>query len=550
MTDRVSIEPAVGVKVKNPCCGVLFALSLVVLSGCARSVEPDAAAVACSALTGKVLSHGIVKQATPVTAGQSMSLAGVDDKVVAPFGFCRIEATLRSEPGSEIQSLYWLPMKPSWNGKFVGLGNGFGGVIQEAHMFPALRQGFAVAATDMGHPASFPQNLAPMNGKWAYQQPVKVLDWAYRANHLTAATGKELIDAHFGQKPKRSYFHGCSDGGREALMQAGRYPDDYDGIIAGAPAAAFTDLMAHAQWNNRQAVPTQLTEEKLDRLHAEVLDRCDALDGAKDGLLESPSACRFDPEVLSCKPGDDPKRCLTGAEVEAVRATYRGPRTADGQQLSAGFSPGSEYKEGWSLWITGPTLPLVGTVKSMTGGSLLSTDFFRWMVHADPDWERERFDLDKDLPLARQRLAATINSDQLDMTPFFARNGKLMLYHGWSDAALPPMNTVRYFERLQARHADAATQQLRLFMAPGMGHCMGGPGPSVFDALDAMDRWTEGGPPPEQMVATKFDKDAAGALGQTAKVQRTRPLCAWPKVARWTGQGSIDAAENFSCQTP
>lgn len=528
-----------------------IAFALVALTGCARSLPADEETAACQALQGRALGAGVIKRAEAVAPGQKLSLAGAKAEPSVPFGFCRIEVTLSAEPGSEIQSAYWLPVKTAWNGKFFGIGNGgFGGVIMESQMFPALRNGYAVGATDLGHPASFPKTLAPMNAKWAYKQPAKLIDWAHRANHLTAEAGKEVLIAYFGQKPKRAYFHGCSDGGREALMEAGRYPQDYDGIIAGAPAAAFTDLLTQAQWNSGQAEPTNLTEEKLRRLHEAVLDRCDALDGAKDGLIENPGACRFDPEVLQCKAGDDGKRCLAKVEVEAVRAIYQGPRTRDGQQMR-GFSYGSEYVTGWSLWITGPELPMVGTVKRMTGGSMLSTDFFRWMVHADPDWGREKFDFDKDLAAARQKLATTINSHELDLSPFFSRGNKLLLYHGWSDAALPAANTVDYYEKLRNRHGDTATQQSRLFMAPGMGHCMGGPGPSFFDAVGALDRWVEGGAAPEQLLATKYAEDEAGLLNPAgAKVLRTRPLCAWPRQARWNGKGSLDAAENFSCEMP
>lgn len=287
----------------------LFAL----FAGCARSAQPlEETASACAALVGRSLANGSVKEATFTAAGQSLSLAGAKEEVKAPFGFCRTKLALQSEPGSEIQTEVWMPVKANWNGKFVGLGNGgFGGVILESHLFGTMRHGFAVAMTDMGHGASFPKTLAPMNAKWAYKSPIKVADWAHRANHLTALAGKELLNLYQGQWPKRAYFHGCSDGGREALMQAGRYPEDYDGIVAGAPAAAFTDLMAEAQWNARQAAPTNLVEEKLDRLHKTVVAHCDALDGAKDGLIENPSVCKFDPEVLLCKSGEAVERCLS-----------------------------------------------------------------------------------------------------------------------------------------------------------------------------------------------------------------------------------------------
>ncbi|HEY1130648.1 MAG TPA: tannase/feruloyl esterase family alpha/beta hydrolase [Roseateles sp.] len=493
---------------------------------------------------------GIVLEAKSVKAGEELSLEGAKSNPAAPFAFCRVTAKLASEPGSEIHSEVWLPEPKSWNGKFVGLGNGgYGGVIPAMHMVPPLRSGYAVAATDMGHGASFPKLLATTNAKWAHEDPIKLKDWAHRANHLTAVAGKELLARYTGQQPKRSYFHGCSDGGREALMQAGRYPDDYDGIVAGAPAAAFTDLMSQGAWNNRQAAQTKLLEDKLRALHNAVLAKCDALDGVKDGLIENPAACTFDPAPLQCK-DDDGKQCLSKTEVDAVRAIYQGPRLRDGTQFSRGFSPGSEYVEGWSLWITGPALPLVGTVKSMTGGGMISTDFFRWMVFGDSSWKSEKLDLDADLARARQKLSALINSNELDMSAFFKRDNKLLLYHGWADAALPAMNTIDYYDKLRGRHGEAASLRSRLFMAPGMGHCGGGPGPNVFDPVAALDQWMESGVAPERIVASKYDNDQAPPLGLPAKLQRSRPLCPWPKLARWDGKGSIDIADSFSCEAP
>lgn len=528
---------------------VLPVLVVVLLSACARESPAGTAATGCKELLGTKLGTGIVEKAAPVQAGESLSLMGVDKKPTAPFAFCRVLTKLQSEPGSEIQSEFWLPDPGAWNGKFVGLGNGgFGGVIQEAQLFGPLRMGYAVASSDMGHPPSFPKALAPLNAKWAFEQPVKVEDWAHRANHLTAQTGKELVGRFYGRQPKRSYFHGCSDGGREALMEAGRYPDDYDGVLVGAPAAAFTDIAAHFIWNARVLAPVDLTP-KLGLLRDAVLARCDALDGVKDGVLESPPRCDFDPATLQC-PSTDGPGCLTKAEVEAVRAIYQGPRTSKGVQVSSGFSLGGEDDKNWALWMTGPNVPVIGTVKKMTGQRMLATDFYRWMVFADPDWSIEGFDLDRDWTIGRERLAALVNANDFDMAPFFGHDKKLLVYHGWSDAALPPQNTINYVDKLRGRYADAASQRLRLFMVPGMGHCMGGAGPSVFDALTALDQWVEGGAPPERIVTSKFDDDMAGALGLAAKLVRTRPLCAWPNVARWSGNGSSDAAENFNCVDP
>lgn len=505
----------------------------------AAALSPLAQAHAgdCESLKGRTIGGGKVVSAEMMAAGQAFAVPST-----VPPGFrlpplsapiCRVKAQLAPVPGSEIETEVWLPQ--TWNGKFVGTGGGgFSGglgaapVILNAH----VAKGYAAAATNVGHPDS-------EGARWAYRQPVKLVDWAHRGNHVTAQFAKALIAAHYGKPARRAYFHGCSNGGRDALMEAWRYPQDYDGIVAGAPAAPWTRDMTAFAWNARALdgpPAVKFTPAKLKLVTDAVIAKCDVLDGVKDGLLEDPGACRFNPGELQCKAsGGD---CLSGEEVEALRAIYQGPRTRDGRQISAGFPPGHETVE-WANWITNPNSAQRG----------FATEFFRWMVHADEVWTLDRFDIDRDYALAVRRMRPIVDSDKPDLGPFHRHGGKLVLYHGWADAALPPGNTVDYYEALTKR-GGAAAAQTRLFMAPGMGHCLGGAGPSLVDWVGALDRWVDAGQAPESVIATRPESGLAAFVGLPTKTLQSRPLCAWPKRARWTGSGSTDDAANFTCVGP
>jgi feruloyl esterase len=256
-----------------------------------------------------------------------------------------------------------------------------------------------------------------------------------------------------------------------------------------------------------------------------------------DGVIDDPRTCRFDPGVLLCKAGDAPS-CLTAPQVQTARALYRGVRTADGKPFYPGYMPGAEAVPGtWDLWLTGPNAQ----------HGRFATDFMRYMVHSDASWDLTRFDLARDYPLAKRLQGANLDADNPDLGRFFGRGGKLLMYHGWQDAAIAPENTIDYFTRVQ-RTNQAARASARLFVMPGMSHCLAGPGPNVFDTLGTIDAWHQGGEAPERIVATKFDNDLFGYLGFPAKPIRTRPLCAYPKVARWNGTGSTDDAANFTCK--
>ncbi len=524
--------------------GSLGAFAL--LAGCAaRDNAPPAIAVqkvaTCEALVGLPLGNGRIDTAVPVAKGATVSTDAGKPGLPSAGAFCRVQATLTPVKGSSIKVEVWLPERAAWNGKLLGAGNGgFGSnlTVPSLLMRGGVEKGYASVGTDMGHFGE-----SDVDGKWALNAPEKIKDFGWRANHLAAETAKKVVAAYYATPLAASYFHGCSDGGREALMEAQRYPDDYDAILAGAPAIPWT-RMASAFAMDHLAVfgraESSIPNPKLKLLQTASLAKCDKLDGVADGVIEDPRQCRFDPAVLQCKAGDGPD-CLTAPQVEAARALYRGPVGADGKPFYFGTQPGAEAFAGtWDLWLTGPTAQ----------HGKFSTEFMRYMVHSNPDWQISSFDLARDYPLAKRLQSENLDADNPDLRGFFRHGGKLILYHGWQDAAIPPENTIDYYRRVQRANPADAAKSTRLFMVPGMSHCLTGPGPNVFDALGTLDAWRQGGAAPERMTATKFDNDLFAYLGLPAKPIRTRPLCAFPKVARWNGTGSTDDAANFSCSAP
>ena len=463
----------------------------------------------------------------------------------AATAYCRVDATLTPTPSSSIKVEVWLPPQGAWNGKFLASGNGgFGGTLggPRLTMRVAVRRGYATAGTDLGHTED---GASGEMAAWALHQPEKIADFGHRANHLTAEFAKLMIRRYYGAAPKHAYFQGCSDGGREALMEVQRYPGDYDGVIAGAPANAWSHLMiafAH-DWNASHDASGQIIPDaKLAAIEAAALKECDAGDGLKDGLISDPRQCRFEPSHLLCQ-GADTADCLTSAQATALKAIYDGPRDAAGKVLFPGFPVGADPSPiGWPLWITG--------AKGQQGS--FARSFFGDFVYDDAAWKVEGADLGKALAAAKARMGPVIDSDNPDLAAFAARGGKLILYHGWMDAAITPYSTVQYYEAVKRKMGAAQAERFtRLFMVPGMAHCLAGPGPNSFDVLTALETWTEQGKAPEQMVASKYANDLATFLDMPAgKALRTRPLCAYPKQARFSGTGSPDDAANWRCEAP
>lgn len=486
------------------------------------------------------LSTGQVEKASYVPRGgrlvselQSGILTPLNG-LTATVGFCRLTARLHPTPDSNIVVETWLP--DGWNGKLVGVGGGgFSGGLTTAALTlrGPLEAGYAGVATDVGHPAT-------ETAEWAFGHREKLIDYGHRANHLAAVSAKEEIARFYGRAPGHAYFSGCSNGGRDALMEVSRFPDDYDGVIAGAPAAPWTRLAASFVYNHQAVFGSGGASElgkKLGLINRAVIRKCDAADGVADGVIENPRACRFDPAELQCKPGDDPKVCLSGAEVAATRAIYRGPRLAGGKLVLNGFSVGGETT-GWDEWITSP--------KSSQAN--FGVQFFRWFVYGNGDWNAADFNLDRDFA-ASTDAGQILNSDNPDIRAFTRRGGKLIMYQGWNDAAIPPEATIGYFEAAR-RKSDPHAASTRLFMMPGMGHCFGGPGPNSFDMLPELDDWVERGKAPERVIATKYPNDLLALIKVPQKAIRTRPVCSWPKVARYNGTGSTDDAANFTCAKP
>jgi hypothetical protein len=520
-------------------------LVIGLLAGLAASaaLASGAAAAPCESLAGFKLPGGHIDSAAAVAQSGPIALGGAMPSLPSPAAFCRVQATLTPTPSSDIKIEVWLPPQGGWNGKLLGAGNGgygggFGSPILT--MLPAIKRGYAAAGTNMGHVSG-----ADIDASWALHQPEKIKDFAWRANHLTATAAKALIAAYYGAAPAHAYFQGCSDGGHEALMEAQKFPADYDGIIAGAPASAWTHLMTAFAWDERSShiggVPI-IPNAKLSLIQSAAQAQCAALDPLKDGYFNDPRACKFDPARLRCKVGDAAD-CLTDAQIAALRKIYSGPVSPrTGASLYPGYAAGSEAQPStWEMWITGP--------KAQHGS--FARAFYKDMVFSDANWDMASFDVDRDGARGDRELGGLINADDPDMTAFVRRGGKLILYHGWNDGAIPAQGTVDYYGRIQSRMGAAADQSVRLFMVPGMGHCLMGPGPNTFDILGALEQWREHGQAPERIVASKYGNDLLAYIGfAVGKPLKTRPLCAYPRVATWKGAGSTNDAANFSCEAP
>ena len=434
--------------------------------------------------------------------------------------FCRVGATLTPSSDSEIKIEVWLP-EAGWNGNLQSVGNGaWAGTISYPAMGTALTQGYATASTDTGHSGGNPATFVPGH-------PEKVIDFSYRAVHEMTVAAKAIIAARYGNEPKYSYWNGCSTGGRQALTEAQRYAADYDGIIAGAAAIYTTHLQGAQVWS-AQAVHKDeagyIPPAKYPILHAAVLEACDALDGVRDGVLENPTRCRFDPKALLCKDADGPS-CLTAPQVEAARQIYAGPKNSRGRSLFPGLEPGSET--GWAT--------LSGT-KPMA----LAEETYKYLVFQDANWNYLSFNPERDMAAAVQKAGPLMDSIDPNLKPLFSRGGKILMYHGWADPGIAPQNSVNYYNSVVEKLGKAAVaNSLRLFMVPGMGHCQGGDGTSTFSMIDAVSKWVEQGQAPDRIEASRV---------RGGKTERTRPLCPYPQQAVYNGAGSTDESANFSCK--
>lgn len=479
----------------------------------------------CEGLTGLKLKNTAITSAQVVAKGE-FNAPGGKGKQPATFRdlatFCRVAATLTPSSDSDIKIEVWLPAE-SWNGSLQSVGNGaWAGTISYPAMGTALAAGFATASTDTGH--------AGNNAEFILGHPEKLNDFAYRAVHEMTVAAKAIVAGYYGKPAKYSFWNGCSTGGRQALAEAQRYPGDYDGIIAGAAANYPTHLQGAQVWNATVAHKTEaayVPPPKYALVKNAVLAACDAIDGVKDGVLEDPRRCKYDPGELVCKGADAPS-CLTAAQVETVRKTYQGMTTRGGQQLFPGLERGSEA--GWNTLMAPQPMSL-------------ALETYKYIVHKDAKWDYLSFDPDTDVPLADKTVASLMNSTDPNLKKFFDHGGKLLMYHGWSDPGIAPQNSVNYYQSVVDRLGGTAktSNSIRLFMVPAMGHCRGGDGTDSFDLVSMLNAWVANGKAPERIEASRI---------RDGKTDRTRPLCPYPQTAQYQGSGSTDESQNFACRMP
>jgi Tannase and feruloyl esterase len=525
----------------------------LVLAIAAATTTPVAAATSCESLAALAFPDTTITAAQTLPPGPATILGTTAPGTIAPvFGtfngtlpvsICRVRGAIKPTSVSNIIFEVWMPVS-NWNGKFNGVGNGgTAGSLGLNSMVANLGRGYATAVTDTGHQSG--------NSSFALVSPELIEDFAHRAYHVTTQVGKLIVAAYYGAAPRYSYFTGCSTGGAEALSEAQRYPDDYDGIVAGAPANHYTLMWpgeVYPSWVS-QSGPAALIS-KLPALNKAAVAACDATDGLVDGLVSDPRKCTWDPASIQCTAGDNAS-CLTAEQVSQVKKIYAGFKDpATGAQIWPPYMRGSEDQ--WGGHITQGTGP--------NGNP--PVNYFRYFVYDNPSWfyTDPGFNMESAATLdqiydADLEFKQRLDSIDPDLGPFEARGGKLIHYHGWKDQNIAPLNSINYYESVLAAHRPGSGKGIgedrvalrqtqgfyRLFMAPGMQHCGGGPGPNTFDSLGALEQWVEHGVAPDRMIASH----STGGV-----VDITRPLCPYPQAAVYTGTGSISDAANFVCQEP
>jgi hypothetical protein len=503
----------------------------------------------CAEIARLKLPQSTISSAQAIDAGTSPSLpdsAGHDAGVYSHLpAFCRVIAVLSPSTDSKITVEIWMPMK-QWNRRLRGQGNGgFGGEIDYPSMAEAIAQGYATVGTDTGHAGS------AIDASWSLGHPEKIIDFGFRSIHLMTTAAKDILRAFYGNLPLHSYFASCSNGGREALMEAERFPEDYDGIVAGAPAYDWTHLMTHAIYNMKlltSDASSYLPASKLPVITTAVAKSCETI----DGVVSHPESCHVPTHTLMCQ-GSETENCLTPGQAEVLEKLYRGSQNSAGKPIFPGYLPGAELGPGgWTAWITG-TQP----GRSLTFA--FGYGYFANMVYGDRNWDYKGASIDEDLQLAASRTGAAMDATDLDVRPFVRKGGKLILYQGWSDPAISPLNAIALYNGIaNAVGKRDAESSVELFMVPGLQHCSGGPAPDNFgqnpsaaalipaDSLHdinlAVESWVEKRAKPKQLIAVKLE----GANGNLKTVQ-TQPLCPYPAAARYTGSGDKMTASSYLC---
>lgn len=513
----------------------------------ATAPQPDK----CDALAKLQMPSVEIATAKTVAAGEFAGPRNpYTDADMTPFyknlpAFCRVVAHSHLSSDSDIPIEVWMPLA-GWNGKLEGNANGgFAGSIDYLAMGASILHGYATTGTDTGHAAS------GIDATWALGHPEKIIDFGHRGIHEMTRVAKLIVPQYYGSAVTRSYFDGCSDGGREALMEAQRYPEDYDGILAGAPANYWTGLLSLAVVDTQALTVNPasfIPPAKIASISKAVVAACDKLDGVADGVLNDPRQCHFDPASMQCKEGENTTECLTALQVTALKAIYAGLHDANGQSIFPGYLPGAEDgSAGWTLWITGPA-------PAKSAMALFGTGYYSNMVYDNAAWDYKTFELSSGLKAANEKTADALNATNPDLSAFRKHGGKLIIYHGWNDPAIPALNTVNYYESVIAKMGQAGADSFtRLYMVPGMQHCGGGPGADQFGEFMyttvsdpqrnmriALENWVEKGTAPGSFVASKAATANSPAM--------TRPLCPYPQSAKYKGSGDPNQAENFVCE--
>jgi hypothetical protein len=505
--------------------GLLSGAAAAALMGWAA----PAAAADCASVARMALPNGKVTAAELVAPGAFRQPAGPGAPPGVGAGaygnlpeFCRVQATLTPTSDSDIKVEVWLPTN-GWNGKFVGVGNGiWAGQLSYSALAETIARGYAAASTDTGHTGN------GLTGEFAVGHPEKLVDFGHRAVHEMVVTAKAAIEAFYGNGPQKSYWNSCSTGGRQGLMAAYRYPADFDAISAMAPANPMTDLMTQSMWAGWQpnrAPGAMVPMPQMTAVHRAAVKQCDKLDGLEDGLIGRPDACTFDPATVDG---------LTPEQVETMRAIYRGPPGLPG-------------------WPVGSELQL-GALTQGPQPFPVALTYYSLLAFGDrAGWDWKTFDYTRDAEAGRRYGADILDVPPAGLAAFFARGGKLLLSHGWTDGLIPATNALRFNDGLlPTLSTQQQASQYRLFMVPGMDHCGGGEGASQFDTLGTIDEWATTGKAPERIVATR-PTAAGGPPGAPAGPPRapmSRPLCPYPAFAEYDGKGDAALADSFRCVKP
>jgi feruloyl esterase len=516
------------------------------------SATLPAAAATCEDLTRVAVPN------TTITLAQSVAAGAFTPPVPAwarafmrptpvPVAFCRVGGHIRPTKDSDINFEVWLPLT-GWTGRYESVGNGgFAGSIRYDSMRNPLLGGSAVASTDDGHDAPA---IGPTSADWAFGHPEKIIDYGYRAVHLTAVAAKAVTAAFYGRPAAHAYFVGCSKGGQEGFMEAQRYPEDFDGIVSGAAANQWTDLFSSFMWTENLNLADRenyLAPEDLAKIGAAVSSACDS-GGGKSGFVSDPLRCEVAPASIG----------LTSAKLRTFESIHQGPKDHSGKATYAGQAYGSE-NPGWGDTISADNFEAAETQAQM---SMYGTNFYRNFIYQDKKWSFHGFDLDKARADAESKVGAVMNAEDVHLAKFKAHHGKLIQYAGMVDSIVTPLSAVQFYrsavaasgQKSDAAALDRTQESYRLFLAPGVGHCGGGPGPNQFgqsggagdaehDMVVALEHWVEKEVPPTRIVATKYVAD-----DKAKGVAMTRPLCVFPQVAKYKGSGAVNDAANFVCK--